>query len=83
MNMNAPLNLYEHLANELGALIDARVFAPGDRLPSIRHLAQQKRISVSTVMQALRLMEDRGASRCAAPVRLFRAPPRAAPPVQL
>ncbi len=58
--MSAHLNLYEHLANELGALIDSRVFAPGDRLPSIRHLAQQKRISVSTVMQALRLMEDRG-----------------------
>jgi DNA-binding transcriptional MocR family regulator len=74
MNMSAHLNLYEHLANELGALIDSRVFAPGDRLPSIRHLAQQKRISVSTVMQALRLMEDRG--------RLFRAPPRATPPLQ-
>ena len=58
--MSAHLNLYENLANELGALIDSRVFAPGDRLPSIRHLAQQKRISVSTVMQALRLMEDRG-----------------------
>jgi DNA-binding transcriptional MocR family regulator len=54
------LNLYEHLANELGALIASRVFAPGDRLPSIRHLAQQKRLSISTVMQALRLMQDRG-----------------------
>ncbi|MYM23868.1 aminotransferase class I/II-fold pyridoxal phosphate-dependent enzyme [Duganella sp. FT135W] len=53
-------NLYEQLANELGGLIANRVFAPGDRLPSIRHLAQQKRLSVSTVLQALRLMEDRG-----------------------
>ena len=53
-------NLYEQLANELGAMIASRVFAPGDRLPSIRHLAQQKRLSVSTVLQALRLMEDRG-----------------------
>lgn len=59
---NIPMhtNLYEQLANELGGLIASRVFAPGDRLPSIRHLAQQKRLSVSTVMQALRLMEDRG-----------------------
>ncbi|MGV7210339.1 PLP-dependent aminotransferase family protein [Oxalobacteraceae bacterium A2-2] len=40
--------------------MSSRVFAPGDRLPSIRHLAQQKRLSVSTVLQALRLMEDRG-----------------------
>jgi DNA-binding transcriptional MocR family regulator len=54
------INLYEQLANELGGLIASRVFAPGDRLPSIRHLAQQKRLSVSTVMQALRLLEDRG-----------------------
>lgn len=59
-NIDMHINLYEQLANELGGLIASRVFAPGDRLPSIRHLAQQKRLSVSTVMQALRLMEDRG-----------------------
>ncbi len=58
--MSMHINLYESLANELGAMIANRIFAPGDRLPSIRHLAQQKRLSVSTVMQALRLMEDRG-----------------------
>lgn len=58
--MSAQMNLYEHLADELGALIANRVFAPGDRLPSIRHLSQQKRLSISTVMQALRLLEDRG-----------------------
>lgn len=58
--MSTQINLYERLANDLGSLIASRVFAPGDRLPSIRHLAQQKRLSVSTVMQALRLMEDRG-----------------------
>lgn len=58
--MSAQINLYEHLADELGALIANRVFAPGDRLPSIRHLSQQKRLSISTVMQALRLLEDRG-----------------------
>jgi DNA-binding transcriptional MocR family regulator len=58
--MSSQINLYEQLANELDGLIASRVFAPGDRLPSIRHLAQQKRLSVSTVMQALRLMEDRG-----------------------
>jgi DNA-binding transcriptional MocR family regulator len=58
--MSAQINLYEHLADELGALIANKVFAPGDRLPSIRHLSQQKRLSISTVMQALRLLEDRG-----------------------
>ncbi len=58
--MSAQINLYEHLADELGTLIANKVFAPGDRLPSIRHLSQQKRLSISTVMQALRLLEDRG-----------------------
>ena len=58
--MSVQTNLYEHLADELAALIASRVFAPGDRLPSIRHLAQQKRLSISTVMQAFRLLEDRG-----------------------
>jgi len=60
IKMSIHITLYEQLANELGGLIAGRVFAPGDRLPSIRHLAQQKRLSVSTVMQALRLLEDRG-----------------------
>lgn len=53
-------NLYELLANELGAQIADRVYAPGDKLPSIRHLAQHKHLSVSTVLQALRVLEDRG-----------------------
>ena len=58
--MSTHFNLYEQLADELSGLIADRVFAPGERLPSIRHLAQQKRISISTVTQALRLLEDRG-----------------------
>lgn len=60
LTMSSQLNLYENLADELGALIAGSILAPGDRLPSIRHLAQQKRLSISTVMQALRLLEDRG-----------------------
>jgi DNA-binding transcriptional MocR family regulator len=58
--MSSQLNLYENLANELGGLIAGQVYVAGDRLPSIRHLAQQKKVSVSTVMQAFRLLEDRG-----------------------
>ena len=58
--MSAQPNLYERLADELDGLIASRVYAPGDRLPSIRQLSQQKRLSVSTVTQALRVLEDRG-----------------------
>ncbi len=52
--------LYENLANEFTTLISAGAMRPGDRLPSVRHLAQQRRISISTVVQALRSLESRG-----------------------
>ena len=41
-------------------MIAERVLQPGDRLPSVRRLASQKRLSMSTVLQALRQLEDRG-----------------------
>jgi DNA-binding transcriptional MocR family regulator len=33
---------------------------PGERLPSVRRLSRERRLSVSTVLQALRRLEDRG-----------------------
>lgn len=51
---------YEKLAGELTGLISSGVLQHGDRLPSVRRLAQEKRLSVSTVVQALRQLEDRG-----------------------
>ncbi|MES2830509.1 MAG: PLP-dependent aminotransferase family protein [Pseudomonadota bacterium] len=51
---------YERLADELAIAIYAQVFVAGERLPSIRRLAQQKHLSVSTVVQALQLLETRG-----------------------
>lgn len=51
---------YELLADELGGLITSQVFRPGERLPSVRRLAQEKRLSISTVVHALRLLEERG-----------------------
>lgn len=52
--------LYENLANEFATLIGSGHLRPGDRLPSVRHLAQQRALSVSTVVQALRTLESRG-----------------------
>lgn len=51
---------YEKLAGELSGLIADGVLACGDRLPSVRRLAQERRLSISTVIQALRQLEDRG-----------------------
>jgi DNA-binding transcriptional MocR family regulator len=51
---------YKQLADELAGMIDERIFRPGNRLPSVRSLAQGKKLSVSTVVQALRQLEERG-----------------------
>jgi DNA-binding transcriptional MocR family regulator len=57
---NALMMLYENLANEFASLIGDGLMRPGDRLPSVRHLASQRKLSISTVVQALRTLESRG-----------------------
>ena len=52
--------LYENLANEFASLISEGRMRPGERLPSVRRLAQQRGLSISTVIQALRTLESRG-----------------------
>lgn len=54
------LSLYEQLAAEISQHIDASVLNPGDQLPSVRRMSQQKKCSVTTVLQAYALLEDRG-----------------------
>ncbi|WP_291995509.1 PLP-dependent aminotransferase family protein [Candidatus Accumulibacter sp. ACC003] len=58
--MENELMLYERLASDLSGIIVAGNLRPGERLPSVRRLARERRLSVSTVLQALRQLEDRG-----------------------
>jgi len=58
--MDAKTLLYEQLAEEMAGLIASGVLQPGDRLPSVRRLSEQRRLSISTVLQALRRLEDDG-----------------------
>lgn len=58
--MENHLSLYESLADEIGLMIKNRILVPGERLPSVRKLAQKKQFSISTVTQAMRLLESRG-----------------------
>ena len=58
--MNLEPLLYEKLAAELSGMIAEGVLRHGDRLPSVRRLSQERRISVSTVVQAFRQLEDKG-----------------------
>jgi len=58
--MEPRLLRYETLAEDLGGIIVAGNLRPGERLPSVRRLSRERRLSVSTVLQALRQLEDRG-----------------------
>ena len=53
-------NLYEQIADRIQRLIAEGTLQVGDRLPSVRKLHGQWSVSVSTVLEAYRLLEDRG-----------------------
>ena len=53
-------HLYEDLADDLATLMAKGMLRPGDRLPSVRVLSEQRGVSVSTVLQAYVLLETRG-----------------------
>src|SRR5918993_1400530 len=52
--------LYEQVADRVAGLVDAGTLRVGQRIPSVRKMSQQLKVSISTVLQAYRLMEARG-----------------------
>lgn len=52
--------LYEQIADRIQHLIAEGTLQIGDRLPSVRKLHEQWSVSISTVLEAYRLLEDRG-----------------------
>ncbi|MBK7954629.1 MAG: PLP-dependent aminotransferase family protein [Candidatus Accumulibacter sp.] len=58
--MENELLRYERLAEDLSGIIATGSLRPGERLPSVRRLSRERRLSVSTVLQALHQLEDRG-----------------------
>lgn len=52
--------LYYKMAEELAQAITAGVLKAGEKLPSIRKLSSQRQVSLTTVMEAYRELEDRG-----------------------
>jgi DNA-binding transcriptional MocR family regulator len=52
--------LYQRVADRIEGLIRGGTLRPGERIPSVRKLGKQLSVSVSTVLEAYRLLEDRG-----------------------
>jgi DNA-binding transcriptional MocR family regulator len=51
---------YEEVATFITGLVDSGTLPPGSRAPSLRDISRQRQISLSTALQAYRLLEDRG-----------------------
>jgi DNA-binding transcriptional MocR family regulator len=54
------MKLYEELADHVAALIASGALRPGERLPSVRQLAHERRVSIATAMHAYDLLAARG-----------------------
>src|SRR5512136_1995303 len=51
---------YEKLADTVRQQIDAGSYQAGERIPSVRESSQSRGLSMTTVLQAYRLLEDQG-----------------------
>jgi DNA-binding transcriptional MocR family regulator len=52
--------LYKQVALRISELIAHGTLRPGERVPSVRRCSEQQNVSIATVTQAYRLLEDRG-----------------------
>ena len=52
--------LYEELVAKIGDMIEKGTYRPGERIPSIRDLSRQMRVSINTVMEAYARLENMG-----------------------
>ena len=60
MGARADSTRYQEVAQFITTLVESGTLALGSRAPSLREICRQRRISLSTALQAYRLLEDRG-----------------------
>jgi DNA-binding transcriptional MocR family regulator len=53
-------HLYEDVADSICHMVQCGTYRAGERIPSIRALSTQMGVSITTAMEAYRLLEDRG-----------------------
>lgn len=74
------MNLYEQLAGQLKDSIRQGVYPPGERVPSVRRLALQHRVSQASVVAAYRLLESHGWLEARPQSGFYARRPESAPP---
>lgn len=60
MAPGATVHRYEKVASHIRYLIDSGTYSPLQKLPSVRSLAAQLQVSITTVLEAYRVLEDQG-----------------------
>lgn len=58
--MKSRMPLYLKIANEIHQMIESRLLKSGERLLSLREMGRVKGVSVPTVLEAYRYLEDKG-----------------------
>ena len=51
---------YRQIADEITAAIQSGALAPGTRLPTVAQLAEQHKVSLSTIDRAMGILHERG-----------------------
>ena len=59
INTNNTKTLYENVEARVHEMIESKTFRPGEKLPSIRALSRQLKVSISTVKTAYCRLEDK------------------------
>ncbi|MBN1630812.1 MAG: PLP-dependent aminotransferase family protein [Thermoleophilia bacterium] len=54
---------YVLLADDIADQVSQGVLRPGDRIPSVRQMSRERGVSITTVLEAYSLLEDRGVIR--------------------
>lgn len=64
MNKNSQHSyLYEDVSQLIASMIDSGTLSPGDKVPSLRKLSKQLKVSIATVSQAYLKLEEKGVVR--------------------
>lgn len=76
---NRPHALYEDVAGKMAHLIGHGTYRAGDRIPSVRDFSRSMKVSISTALEAYRLLEVKGLIEARPQSGYYVSPPRLSP----